>query len=555
MRYQNFVIQITAHGPEDLLLRVAESPVGESEAVVADPRSPLGRLLEESRRTEMGLDPALPEEEQARLGHRLYGALMQGPIQRRFLEALGRCGSRPDEGLRIKLQVDLHSPRLTAFQSLPWELLYRAETGTFLALDRRFAIVRHLRLPISGRRPSPPGRLRLLLVVASPIDRSPLQGADECRRISDTWRHAQGLEIDILTNATLDRLRARLLEGTYHGLHFIGHADLDGATGHGTLLLEDEGGRSAPCRADDLAIQLADRTALRWVFLNACTTGNIAARHPFGSLAAALLQKGIPALVAMQQMISDDAARLFSRAFYRRLAAGEGIDTAVSEGRLAIRRGPETRREWAYPMLFLRSEDGQLFAHPANAPAHGSSDTPSLSASTGVPKRWILGAALAGVLWLGLLALDVQDGLWRGPSTEVPGPHAVEPSGETAASIERTAEVPVHPPTAEGFATEKSAAEKPNEPDIVSRQVVVLRQGQTVEIPALDVHATVTFDASYGTPFGRLVLSGPGAPKGLRRTFMGPSILDLGQGRRLSIQHVDWVDLSVTLLAGPTAPP
>jgi tetratricopeptide (TPR) repeat protein len=71
---------------------------------------------------------------------------------------------------------------------------------------------------------------------------------------------------------------------------------------------------------------------------------------------------GVPAVVAMSGPVSDLAAVAFSRTFYQRLAAGDAIEEAVTEGRLAIQRAEPVDGAWATPTLFLRSSDGMLFA-------------------------------------------------------------------------------------------------------------------------------------------------------------------------------------------------
>ena len=82
--------------------------------------------------------------------------------------------------------------------------------------------------------------------------------------------------------------------------------------------------------------------------------------EPFSGVATALVRAGVPAVLAMQFPISDQAAIAFSREFYRRLASGDALETAVTEGRLLIsRRDPESL-EWATPVLYLRAEGLRL---------------------------------------------------------------------------------------------------------------------------------------------------------------------------------------------------
>ena len=111
-----------------------------------------------------------------------------------------------------------------------------------------------------------------------------------------------------------------------------------------------------------MADLVRDFTSLRLVFLNACRTAELSdAVDPFAGLAAALVMAGVPAVLGMQIPISDAAAIAFSGAFYQRLAAGDPIDTATVEGRMAVHLKDPDSQEWATPVLFLRSQDGHLF--------------------------------------------------------------------------------------------------------------------------------------------------------------------------------------------------
>ena len=75
------------------------------------------------------------------------------------------------------------------------------------------------------------------------------------------------------------------------------------------------------------------------------------------NVASSLVLGGMPAVVAMQLPISDQAAITFSRTFYQCLAAGEPVDAAVAEGRQAIHSENPAAFEWATPILFLRGQE------------------------------------------------------------------------------------------------------------------------------------------------------------------------------------------------------
>jgi hypothetical protein len=71
---------------------------------------------------------------------------------------------------------------------------------------------------------------------------------------------------------------------------------------------------------------------------------------------------GVPAVVAMQFPISDRAALAFSTSLYRALAAGDPVDAAVTEGRMAVFTQAPDSWEWATPALYLSVPDGRLFS-------------------------------------------------------------------------------------------------------------------------------------------------------------------------------------------------
>lgn len=369
MDYLDLRLRIDTEG-NGLVVRLVDSPAGQAEAPFLMPA-----VEEEVKRTAKDFERLVEEEEpyrdlrppvaaakdrQQTIGDQLFRALFPEPIRDRYYQSLGDLRSRPDLGLRIKLQMGLGDPRLTAVHGLPWECLHRAQDGTFLGRERRTSIARYLDLPLPGGRPSLNGPLRVLVVAAQPRELKTLPHlARERRALLDLGRRQNRLEMVPLATPSLEALRNALLSGDFHVLHFLGHGGFE--AGEGLLYLEDGAGGAAPVKAPVLADLLRDITSLRLAVLNACQTARLAAPGPFSGVATALLQAGLPAVVAMQFPISDRAARAFGVALYRRLALGDPIDAAVAEGRLAVRRDLPDSAEWATPTLFLRAPDGRLF--------------------------------------------------------------------------------------------------------------------------------------------------------------------------------------------------
>ena len=122
-----------------------------------------------------------------------------------------------------------------------------------------------------------------------------------------------------------------------------------------------------PIRARDLADLLAGERHLRFAFLNACLGAAGGERDVFASTAATLVQRGAPAVLAMQYEITDKAAIEFGQTFYEALADGLPVDTAATIAQQAIHFGVPNSLEWGTPVLYSRATSGALFAVNASA--------------------------------------------------------------------------------------------------------------------------------------------------------------------------------------------
>ena len=79
-----------------------------------------------------------------------------------------------------------------------------------------------------------------------------------------------------------------------------------------------------------------------------------------------MIEAGVPAVVAMQDFVTVQSARLFSGEFYRRLLEHDTVDLAVNEARDKLLT--EGRHDAAVPVLFMRLQDGRLWQAPAARP-------------------------------------------------------------------------------------------------------------------------------------------------------------------------------------------
>lgn len=299
-------------------------------------------------------------------GTELFRALFQDEVANLFHASLGSLRGQ-HQGLRINISIDPRRPELAPLQKLRWEMLCRPETEDFLCLSRRTPVVRCLEAHRERRPPIPrPRRLRILAVAASPVNSPSLAMARERANLQAAWEgQEKRVEIVFLRRGGVEEIRQALLAGPFHILHFMGHGSFDVESCEGMLLFERSDGAGQTFAGRHLAQLLHDFESLRLVVLNACHTVEAVGRRgpdPFAGVASSLVMAGVPAVVAMSGPVSDLAAVAFSRTLYQRLAAGDSIEAAVTEGRLAIQRVEPADGAWATPVLFLRSQDGMLFA-------------------------------------------------------------------------------------------------------------------------------------------------------------------------------------------------
>ena len=77
-------------------------------------------------------------------------------------------------------------------------------------------------------------------------------------------------------------------------------------------------------------------------------------------MAQSLIRQGLPAVIAMQFEITDEAAIIFAHELYAAIADGYPVEAALAEARRAIlHEGNHT--EWGTPVLYSRAPDGHLF--------------------------------------------------------------------------------------------------------------------------------------------------------------------------------------------------
>lgn len=303
------------------------------------------------------------------VGERLFQALFPGNVLRLFDSSRGELNAQQSRGLRLRIHFNPRDQRLLPLLGLPWELLRRPQDPRLLGLSRRSPIVRSLdtdgvlrALPIE--RP-----LRVLIAMAAPRQTVPLDLSGERKRIEQAFSSHADIDVEVIEHTTRKELRRRIREEKFHIVHYMGHGEHDEADRTGALTLESPEGAPSPLSAAMFASFFNDIAQPVLVFLNACRTASAPpGLGPLAGVAAALVAEGLPAVLAMRTDIEDRAALELSEELYRRLAAGDSVEAALTEARLALHSERPGALDWAIPALFVRGEAATPLPVPAEAP-------------------------------------------------------------------------------------------------------------------------------------------------------------------------------------------
>jgi hypothetical protein len=298
------------------------------------------------------------------IGEDLFSSLFSGNVLELYNKSLGIVQSQPGRGLRIRIHLALSERGAPQISCLPWEFLYRPQTNEFLSLGRTTSVVRYLEVPqpVESLPTTPP--LRILAAIASPRGSSPLNLVLEREKLNRVMAEYAEIEMIFLERATLSAITKALSSKPFHIFHFMGHGSFEETREEGCLLFEDSTGGPELVNGKSLATILSRSDSLRLAFLNACDTAKTTRSDgldPFAGVAAALMLGGLPAVLAMQFRISDEAAITFSSAFYGQLATSMPVDQATTEARVDLFSSNPKSFEWGTPVLYMRSRNGKLF--------------------------------------------------------------------------------------------------------------------------------------------------------------------------------------------------
>lgn len=351
---------------------------------LADGRDASGQLSLAS--DTLDLPTAGSAEEIATYGVSLFNRLFNGQLSAAFHQAWAASQAR-QRRIRLKLRLDGSNPQL---HRVPWEVMYFDDgSGSSpprpLATDTNIAFSRYLPSGEAAGEPVERSPLRMLMAISAPNDLGdvwPLTPIDRDAERRDLLNRfspmasAGQVRFDVLERVSAERLFTALDQGVlpdapgadglgYDVLFYYGHALHHPVLGSRLLLEDDKTGKGRLLDGVELVERLAqlrsDTNHLSLIILISCNTATQTNTPRLGSLADQLLtQAGVPAVLAMQDLVSIPLARSFAYYMGEYLLRDGVVDVAVNAARRMVRQSDSV--SWSIPVLYMRSQDGRLFA-------------------------------------------------------------------------------------------------------------------------------------------------------------------------------------------------
>ena len=299
-------------------------------------------------------------------GEQLYQMLLaDGAIRDAWVESRGRNANR-----RIRFRIDEEAPEL---HLIPWEIIREKTSGVItktVAADSRTPFSRYLAGPWEPGQAVRARPLKILVAVANPdglkekFGLNPVDVEQEQSIIRDALAGISPAELQITYlegPVTLSRIEAELQKG-YHILHLVGHGFFNEKKATAFFYMADKDNQVQPVSEEKFAEMIGRQINMpQLIFLTSCQTAVRSPADAFRGFAPKLVMAGVPAVVAMQDLVGVAAAQVLEGAFYRRLMAHGRVDLACNEARAQV-LSENLPSGWNVPVLFSRLPDGRLLA-------------------------------------------------------------------------------------------------------------------------------------------------------------------------------------------------
>jgi hypothetical protein len=325
--------------------------------------------MDESKR--LNKDKLIQPRDLQVLGTYLWQILLNNQVGTMLKDKIPKEGSKTP----LRLSIEFTQGADEKIKGLPWEFLYEPTHGWFLATKTELLLTRYVSAPERSADVATVGDredVRALLIAALP----PGDLFDPHRialgKLRTALKDVNGLaEPELIDSWLQEDIAAKLKSEPYHVVHVVGICR--GDPGSPEIFLGG-GGDGFQDPAEFVQTLTANPTRPRLIILHLCDYVDGDATENFERLAPALVQREVPAVLALQYAIkiseSDNVG--LGKKFYEKLVAGAHVGAAVQESREELRSRYPGQRFFGTPVLYL--EDDEPF-RPSVAHSAGDAST------------------------------------------------------------------------------------------------------------------------------------------------------------------------------------
>lgn len=281
--------------------------------------------------------PWVPSANSTKDGEYLFDWLMADDrLKRQWAEIRGQNAYR-----RIRLRIDADVPEIHA---IPWELLRDTHSDHLpqtLAANNFTPFSRFIAGSWQVSSPIPQRPIKLLIAIANPNNLAEynLNEIDVDQEKAVIHKALEDISPDLLTiefiKEPISPLNlAKALDIGPHLFHIVAHGRFNKRNGGALLYLANDDNEVFVMKEQEFATIFSQLGRVpNLIFLACCNSAMHNPADAFRGLAPTLIKVGVPAVMAMQDRISVETVRVFTRTFYSQLLTHGQVDLATNQAR------------------------------------------------------------------------------------------------------------------------------------------------------------------------------------------------------------------------------
>jgi hypothetical protein len=302
----------------------------------------------------------MPRDSIKKLGEVLFASLFEGRTGKLYQQSL-EMAAATSHGVRIRLT--LHDAELEA---LPWEYLYDANRGDFVALSVNSPLLRTRGKLQSVSPVTAP--LRILIVKS---DWALMDADEEVRRIEALKTKGAVFETLVLNQPSRGEFLDAIRHENFHVLHIIANGQVEHRPNKQAASYIASALRIVSGSHHESSDAIIDVKQLRYLCADKADLRLICLSGDFTDQMASELARVCPAVIGWRGENSNGAYLSFSDGLYSSLLLGHPLEAALTQARQRVDLDRPGGKEWGMPVCYLQAEHGAFFQNSRRTSTRG----------------------------------------------------------------------------------------------------------------------------------------------------------------------------------------